>query len=142
MIMKTLIAILTLAASAFVSKAQTTTNIAIRFTVETVTAGVTNSTPTNFRWDYGNKKEALRVDGLNFAYSHYVSTFGTNAPTLNFNQWMKANYTDFVQGYASQKQQADNVIILQKLTVLLNGNTDLLTQSDLNNLATIAAKAP
>lgn len=82
------------------------------------------------------------MDGLNFAYGSYVATFGTNAPTLNFNQWMKANYTDFVQGYASQKQQADNVIILKKLTVLLNGNTDLLTQSDLNNLATIAAKAP
>lgn len=123
------------------SQAQTTTNIAYRITVETVTAGVTNSVNTNYRFDYGVKKDAFRVDGINLAYASYVTAQGTNA-VLTIGQWLKQQHNVLIDAYASQKQQADNQALLAKLTSLLTSNVDLLSASDLTSLNTIAAKAP
>lgn len=140
--MKTILAILALAAAVFTVQAQTTTNLDFRLQVETVTAGVTNKTTTNWRFDYGTKKDATRVDGANFAYAAYVTSLGTNGVPLAFGPWWKRQDIALVDNYAQQKQQADNTVLLQKLTSLLTSNSDLLSNADLNNLATIAAKAP
>lgn len=132
-----------LAAAVLTAKAQTTTNISYVITIETVTAGVTNSlNPIAFRYDYGSKKDAIRIDGFNYAYGQYVATFGTNAPTLNFKQWMKQVTQALPEEYARQQQQAANAATLAKLTVLLSSQSDLLSASDLTSLNTIAAKAP
>lgn len=141
--MNKLIALALLLASAFVAQAQTTTNLSYVITVETVTGGVTNLlNPVTLRYDYGNKKDSLRIDGFNFAYGAYAATFGTNTPALNFKQWLKRQEQSLPDNYAAQKQAADNAATLAKLTVLLTSQSDLLSTADLNNLTTIAAKAP
>src|SRR5262245_25085752 len=141
--MKKLLAIAILTLAAFTAQGQTTTNIAYTITIETVTAGVTNTAnPVTFRYDYGAKKDALRIDGFNFAYGQYCATFGTNAPTLTFKQWVKQVTQALPDEYARQQQQAANAATLAKLSVLLTTQSDLLSTTDLNNLNTIAAKAP
>lgn len=138
--MKTILAILALGAvSAY---AQTTTNLDYRLQVETVTSGVTNKTTTNWRYDYGAKKDAARVDGANWAYAAYVTSLGANGTPLAFGPWLKRQHTVLLDSYSDQKQAADNKVLLQKLTSLLTANSDLLTAGDLSSLSTIAAKAP
>lgn len=140
--MKTSLAILALTAAAFTSQGQTTTNLDYRLQVETVTAGVTNKTTTNWRYDYGAKKDATRIEGANWAYAAYVTRLGTNGTPLAFGLWLKRQHTVLLDSYSDQKQAADNRVLLQKLTSLLTANSDLLTAGDLSSLSTIAAKAP
>ena len=135
--MKTILSLI-LSLAFLQTHAQSTTNIITRWTLEVVTGGITNSQQLNLRWDYGTKREALLIDGLNFAYSNYLVAGGTNT----FHQWLRANYATHVKNYADQKQDADNRETLRKLTILLTAESDLLSNADLNNLATIAAKAP
>lgn len=136
--MKTLISILALATSAFIAQAQTTTNLAYRITVETVTAGVTNSVNTNFRYDASGAKDALKINGYALAFAQYKAQGGAQ----DFGGWLKIDTTDRAQAYAAVKQQADNAALLAKLTALLTANVDLLSAGDLTSLNTIAAKAP
>lgn len=131
--------ILALMALPIVTKAQTTTNIAYRITVETVTAGVTNSVNTNFRYDWGvNTKDGLKIAGLASAFATYRAGGGQN----DFGQWLKTDIGDRAKAYADVKTAADNAVIAAKIQTLLLSNPDLLSASDLSNLTTIAAKAP
>lgn len=131
--------ILALMALPLVTKAQTTTNIAYRITVETVTAGVTNSVNTNFRYDWGvNTKDGLKIAGLASAFATYRAGGGQN----DFGQWLKTDIGDRAKAYADVKTAADNAVIAAKIQTLLLSNPDLLSASDLSNLTTIAAKAP
>lgn len=139
--MKTILSLILSLAFFQTLHAQSTTNIITRWTLEVITGGITNSQQLNLRWDYGTKREALLIDGLNFAYSSYLASQATNTPA-SFHQWLRANYLSHVKNYADQKQDADNRETLRKLTILLTAESDLLSNADLNNLATIAAKAP
>lgn len=141
--MKKLLCLTLLLAGAFVANAQTTTNVIISITQEKVSGGTTNATTLSFSFDQGTKKGIARVDGLNFAHQSYANTFGTNAPSDNFKQWLKNEViTPIADNYSQQKQQADNAALLQKLTSLLTQNIDLLNASDISNLQAVAAKAP
>lgn len=132
--MKTIILIALLAMPCVVS-AQTTTNLQWKVTVETVVAGVTNSSNATLRFDYGNKKDALSVDGL-------AKAFGNTPGAADFPAWLKQDVKDRAKAYSDVKLAADNAVLLAKLTTLLQSNPDLLTSGDLSSLATIAAKAP
>lgn len=138
-----ILAILALIAASLAAQAQTTTNVTVRWTVETVTANVTNSVNTSLRLDYGTRtKDSIRIDGLSFAYANYLATLSTNDVPLAFGPYMKAYYTTIIDSYAKQKQAGDNAAMAAKITQLLTQQSDLLSNADLNNLATIAAKAP
>lgn len=140
--MKSLLTI-ALLALALTAQAQTTTNLAIRVQVESITGGTTNTTSTNWRLDYGNKNDALRVDGFNFAYASYAAALPTNQVAVAPGVFFKQNLVKpLLDNYAQQKQAADNAVLLQKLTSLLTVNSDQLTAGDLTSLNTIAAKAP
>lgn len=139
--MKRLLVILSisLAAFALTAKAQTVTNIAWRIQVERGTVGgSTNTTTTNFRYDYGTAKDLLKVNGFVFAWNQYQASGGTN----DLNTWLKTDVSDRAKSYADVKTAADNTALVAKLTTLLLQNPDLLTASDLSSLNTIAAKAP
>lgn len=136
--MKRILALCLLCFTSVALKAQMTTNIAWRVTVETVSGGATNSVNTNFRYDYGTKKDALKVDGLVLAFNQYKANGGAQ----DFGGWLKIDVGDRAQAYAAVKQQADNAALVAKLSALLLSNPDLLSASDLTSLNTIAAKAP
>ena len=137
--MKKLLLAAALAAFAFTAQAQTVTNIAWRIQVETGTVGgSTNTVTTNFRYDYGTTKDLLKVNGYVFAWQAYKANGGAN----DLNTWLKTDVADRAVSYANAKQTADNSALVQKLTSLLLQNPDLLSNADLNNLQTIAAKAP
>lgn len=140
--MKTLITLALLAFGALAVQAQTTTNIAYRIQVETVTGGVTNTVNTNWRYDYGTKKDSVRIDGIAFAYKVYTNSLATNDVALALGPWLKRQHQALVDDYAAQAQRASSADTLAKLTSLLTANIDLLSASDLSSLATIAAKAP
>lgn len=130
--MKKLIALVLLAASAFVAQAQT--NIAYRITVDGV----------NTAWTYdvtGTKKDQARVAGLIYAYGVYAAAQGTNA-VLALGPWLRRQHVVLVDDYANQKQTADNAALAEKLISLLTVNSDLLNAADLAALNTVAAKAP
>lgn len=133
--MKKLLVIITLAASAFVAQAQTTTNLIFRVQQQVVVAGAsTNITDTaNFTWDYVTKKDALKIDGF---------LFGATGSSLAFVNWIKQDIGDRAKTYSDAKLARDNAALAAKLTELLTKQTDLLSNADLNNLATIAAKLP
>lgn len=119
--------------------AQTTTNISYVVTVETVSGGVTNSTPTSFRWDWGvGTKDGLKISGVVFGFNGYKSSGGV----LAFGPWIKSNINDWGKSYQDAKEVVDNSALVAKLTSLLLQNPDLLTGTDMTNLNTIAAKAP
>lgn len=136
--MKTLLPLLIFCATVLGAHAQTTTNLAYKITVETVTAGVTNSVNTSFRYDASGKSDATKIDGYALAFAQYRANGGQQ----DFGGWLKIDTTDRARAYAVAKQQADNAALLAKLTALLTANTDLLSASDLTSLNTIAAKAP
>lgn len=136
--MKTLLTILALAAFALTTKAQTTTNIAWRITIETVTAGVTNSVNTNFRWDASVKKDALKIDGVAYYFGQYVAGGGTDT----FGQWLRTDVNDRAKTYSDAKVAADNAVIAAKIQTLLTSQSDLLSTAQLNQLAAIAALLP
>lgn len=136
--MKTILTI-GLLAFTLAAKAQTVTNIAWRVQVETGTVGgTTNTTTTNFRYDYGTAKDLVKINGYVFAWSQYQASGGTN--TLN--AWIKTDVGDRAKAYGDVKTAADNTALLAKLQALLLQNPDLLSTSDLASLNTIAAKAP
>lgn len=136
--MKKLIA-LALLVLPFTAAAQTTTNIAFRITVETVTAGVTNSVNTNFRYDWGvGTKDGLKIAGLAYAFAGYRANGGQQ----DFGGWLKIDQNDRAKDYQNAKEVVDNSALVAKLTSLLLQNPDLLSAADLTNLQTIAAKAP
>lgn len=137
--MKTILIALSLAASAFIAQAQTVTNIAWRIQVERGTVGgATNTTTTNFRYDYGTSKDLLKINGFVFAHNQYQASGGTN----DLNTWLKMDVGDRAKSYADVKSQADYTALVAKLSSLLLQNPDLLSASDLTSLNTIAAKAP
>ena len=136
--MKKLLIAIGLAAFTLSAQAQTTTNISYRVIVETVTAGVTNSVTTNFRYDYGTKKDALKVDGFALAFAQYKAAGGAQ----DFGGWLKIDIGDRAKAYQDAKQASDNAALLAKLQALLTTSPDLLSASDLTSLNTIAAKAP
>lgn len=136
--MKTLLTILALAACSFVARAQTTTNIAWRITIETVTSGVTNSVNTNFRWDASVKKDALKIDGMAYYFGQYVQGGGTDT----FGQWLRTDTNDRAKVYADAKQAVDNAALAATLHIILTTQSDLLTVSEKNQLLAIAAKLP
>jgi hypothetical protein len=137
--MKTLLAIIALAACSLAVQAQTTTNLIFRVQEQHVTAVSTNiATTSNFTWDSATKKEKARVDGVVYAFRKYTIGGGTNLLV----QWIRTDINDRGQEYANVKQRDDNALVLSKLTALLTTDVDLLTNADLSNLATIAAKIP
>lgn len=137
--MKRILILPLLMAFCFTAKAQTTTNITWRITVETVTAGVTNSVNTNFRYDWGtNTKDGLKIAGLATAFATYRSGGGQN----DFGAWLKTDVGDRAKSYSDAKLAADNAALAAKISSLLLSNPDLLSASDLSSLTTIAAKAP
>lgn len=137
--MKKLFSIGLLLISALATNAQTTTNLAYRVTVETVTAGVTNSVNTNFRYDWGaNTKDGLKIAGLAAAFATYRNGGGQS----DFGGWLKQDISDRAKSYQDAKQAADNSALVTKLLSLILSNPDLLSASDLSNLNTISAKAP
>ena len=122
--------------------AQSTTNVTYRIQVESVTAGVTNTVAQNWRFDAGGSgRDKARLAGLHFAYGNYVNAQGTNT-VLNFGPWLRQQHTALVDDYANQKQAADNTTLAQKIATLLTSQSDLLSNADINNLNTIAAKLP
>lgn len=127
-----------LLATALTAQAQTTTNLAYRITVETVTAGVTNSVNTNFRYDASGASDAAKINGFALAFATYRAGGGSK----DFGAWLKQDVTDRAKAYADAKAAVDNAALLAKISALLLSNPDLLSASDLSNLATIAAKAP
>lgn len=137
--MNKLIGIAILALTTVVSGAQTVTNIAWRVQVETGTVGgSTNTVTTNFRYDYGNAKDLIKINGYVFAWNQYQASGGTN----NLNTWLKTDVGDRAKSYGDVKSAADNAALLAKLQSLLLTNPDLLSASDFTELNTIAAKAP
>lgn len=136
--MKKLLLTLGFLTAALTARAQTTTNIAYRVTVETVTGGVTNSAVTNFRYDASNASDAAKINGFALAFATYRAGGGSK----DFGAWLKQDVTDRAKAYADAKAAADNAALLAKISALLLSNPDLLSASDLSNLATIAAKAP
>lgn len=136
--MKKLLTI-TVSLFALIAGAQTTTNIAFKITVETVSGGTTNNAVSNFRFDSGGTKaDQIRIDGAAMAYATYRSGGGTNA----FEVWLKQDVKDRLKEYADAKAHFDNAATAAKISSLLLQNPDLLSASDLSNLATISAKAP
>jgi hypothetical protein len=133
--MKKLLTILAIVASPFVAQAQTTTNLIFRVQQQNVVAGVsTNIVDTaNFTWDHATKKDALKIDGF---------LFGATGSPLAFVNWIKQDISDRAKAYSDVKLARDNAALAAKLTELLTKQTDLLSNADLNNLATIAAKLP
>lgn len=137
--MKLILLIAALTISAISVRSQTVTNIAWRIQVETGTVGgTTNTVTTNFRYDYGNSKDLLKVNGYVFAWNTYKASGGVN----DLNTWLKTDVADRAMSYANVKQSADFTVLLAKLQTLLLTNPDLLSASDLTTLNTIAAKAP
>lgn len=111
------------------------TNIQYRITVDGV----------NTSWTYdaaGSKKDIARIDGLKYAFGVYVASLPTNQVALAIGPWLKQQHQVLVDDYTSQKQAKDNAATLAKLQILLTTSSDLLSNADLNNLATIAAKLP
>jgi hypothetical protein len=140
--MKKLLILLGIAAVSISASAQSTTNIAYKVTVETVTGGVTNSVNTNFRYDWGTTgtatKDQLKIAGLVQAYN----TSRAGGFTNDFGAWLKQDNADRAKSYQDAKEASDNAALVAKLTSLLLTNPDLLSASDLTSLNTIAAKAP
>lgn len=137
--MKTLLIVLSLTASALIAQAQTVTNLAVRFQVERGTVGgTTNTTTTNVRYDYGNAKDLLKLNGLVFAYNQYRSSGATN----DFNTWLKNDYSDRAKDYADVKQKADYSALLVKLQYALFTDPSLLDPTNFTALNVIAAKVP
>lgn len=137
--MNKLIGIAILALTTVFSGAQTVTNIAWRVQVETGTVGgSTNTVTTNFRYDYGNAKDLIKINGYVFAWNQYQASGGTN----NLNTWLKTDVGDRAKSYGDVKSAADNAALLAKLQSLLLTNPDLLSASDFTELNTIASKAP
>lgn len=131
--MKKLITLLLLLLGGAAAHAQT--NVAYRITVDGV----------NTSWSYdsaGGNKDVARLTGLKFAYAVYTNNLPTNAVALAMGPWLKQQHVVLIDDYASQKQQKDNATTAAKIVNLLTVNADLLSASDLNALATIAAKAP
>lgn len=136
--MKRFLLALAFTTCALTAKAQTTTNLAYRVTIETVTAGVTNSTQSTVRLDYGTKKEALMIDGLAKAYRDYVIAGGV----ATFEAWLKTDIKDRAREYSNAKIAVDNAAMAAKINTLLTTQSDLLSAAQLNQLIAIAALLP
>lgn len=140
--MKKLLFAFALSALPFLAHAQSTTNLTYRIQVESVTAGVTNTTTTNWRYDAGGtKKDTNRLAGVHYAYGVYLATVGTNTP-LAMGVWLKNAHVMLIDDYATQKVTADNAAIATKIQTLLTTQSDLLSTAQLNQLAAIAALLP
>lgn len=142
--MKKLLALLVLLTlGTVVSQAQITTNVTLKWTISYVTATNTNTVNATFNINPGTaNRDTNRGLGLTYAYNAYTNSLGTNHLSADpFETWIKKNYTALVDNYSSQAQSAVNAITAQKITLLLTSESDLLSNSDLSNLATIAAKA-
>ncbi len=140
--MKTLILLAALALS-YSASAQSITNVAFRVTVETVTAGVTNSVQSTLRLEgAGSEPDVFGVNGLLTAYAQNVAANGENAPSIqNFlrqeirDQVVKP-YSKVAQGAAKQSLAVDKIP-----TIIANQWENLTTQQK-NQLAAIAAAFP
>ena len=138
--MKKLIALALIGLAALAAQAQTTTNVVIRATVETVTAGVTNSTSATLRLDAGgSKRDVFAVNGLVSAFAKYRANASN---TKTFDQWLKQEALDQAEAYGRTAQQEAIATTAANIQKLLTQYPDLLSNADLNNLTTIAAKAP
>lgn len=131
--MRKLLFTLALSALPFIAHAQPT-NVQIRVTWDGVNSSL-NLDST------GSKKDQNRIAGLWFAYQVYVAAQGTNT-VLAPQVWLRNQHTILIEDYAAQKQKSDNEAMAQKILTLLTVQSDLLSNADLNNLATIAAKLP
>ena len=136
--MKNFLLITGLLLAGFSTQAQSVTNLAFRVTVEVVTAGVTNSTQSSIRLDDGVKRDKYLLNGALHGYAQYLATGGTNS----LEKFLQQDIKDRLAEYGKVKAALDNQTTAQKITTLLTLNPDLLSSADLNNLATIAAKAP
>jgi len=136
---RTIIAVI-IGLAALTAQAQSTTNVVIRTTVEVVTAGVTNSSASTLRLDAGgNKRDVFALNGLVAAFAKYRAN---TANTKTFDQWLKQEAVDLTEAHGRAYQQEQIAATATKINALLTQFPDLLSNADLNNLTTIAAKAP
>lgn len=135
--MKKLFIIIGLLTAGFTAQAQTT-NLIYKVTVEVVTAGVTNSSNATLKLDNAVKRDAFLIAGVGAAFAKYAADGGA----LAFDNWLKTDIKDRLAEYGKVKAALDNEATAAKINSLLTLNPDLLSTADVNNLATIAAKAP
>lgn len=118
----------------FTARAQST-NLALRVQEERVSGGVTNTITTNFRYDYGTAKDALKVDGYVFGWFQAKA----NGYTNDLGAWIKQDMGDRAKNYRDAKSALDNAIILQRIQYLLSNldilGTNFTTLSNISNLA-------
>lgn len=140
--MKTTLSILFLVLLASFAEAQTTTNIAFRISVETVTAGTTNTVNTTLRLDYGTAAEAFSIDGFALGHAQNIAANGTNAPT--FGVYMRQELKDQLVRPASRVAQdrVKQASAVDKIPTIIANQWDNLTQAQKNQLAAIAAAFP
>jgi hypothetical protein len=138
--MKKTLALLIGLACLTAAQAQSTTNVVIKATVEVVTAGVTNSTSSTLRYDAGgSKRDIFAANGLISAFGKYRANA---ANTKTFDAWLKQEYGDHAEAYGRVYQQEQISTTAAAIQKLMTQFPDLLSNADLNNLTTIAAKAP
>lgn len=140
--MKTLILIAALALS-YSASAQSITNIAFRVTVETVSAGVTNSVQSTVRYEgAGSEQDVFAVNGLAAAYEQNVVANGVNAPT--FSIFLRQEIRDQVVKPNSKVAQdaAKKALAVDNIPNIIANQWENLTQAQKNQLAAIAAAFP
>lgn len=116
--------------------AQLTTNIAVRVTV---TVPTVSTQQTTLNLDYAVAKEKVLIEGAIADYAVAKANGQTN--TIDF-YLARVRVKDDFKALADAYNRSKAAVTLAKITQLLTTDIDLLTASDLNNLATIANKAP
>jgi hypothetical protein len=141
--MKKLLITIAAVASLYQAEAQTVTNIAFRVTVETVTAGVTNSVNSTVRYEgAGSEQDVFAVNGLAVAYAKNVEANGVNAPT--FPVFLRQDIRDqVVRPYSKAAQDAaKKALAVDTIPTIIANQWENLTQQQKNQLAAIAAAFP
>lgn len=127
--------------SSLVGISQTTvTNIDVKVTTTVIVTGTsTNSSNSTLSLAAATPKDLARINGLSWAY--FVQRAG--GFTNSFDNWIAKTWIkDNADATAAAYNRVNTATTLSKLTDLLTIDIDLLSSSDLNNLNTIAAKAP
>ncbi len=141
--MKHLLSFLTFLTFAAVAAAQTTTNIAVRVTVETITGGVTNAANAIARYDYGSSTaDTLTVDGLALSYADNVRVNGVNAPL--FPAFIRQEIKDlFRSQYLKPAADAQKrATAVQNVPTIIANQWENLTVAQKSQLQAIAAAFP
>lgn len=133
---KILVAAVVLCALAFTAAAGVT-NITVKVTTEIAGVGTNNST-LKVQQD-GTAKDALMADGTVFAYQYQVTQWGQ---TNTLDGWLKDQFKAQMQIYASAKAVADYATQAAKINKILTEQPDLLSTTQKNQLAAIAALIP